>query len=133
MKKYFLLSLLMGSLVCGLAYAQDVTNQKIQKDEAQLKADYQKKADHDLKRLGKRIKHLKHRTDVQVNADLKDATLKLEAQKADVDKKLADLGNSTGDAWNDLRKGVDKALKDLKVSVDEASQQFEGKPTTAGK
>ena len=47
MKKYFLLGLLMGSLVCGLAYAQDVTDQKIQKDQAQLKADYQKKTDHD--------------------------------------------------------------------------------------
>ncbi len=131
MKKYFLLGLLMGSLVYGVSYGQDVTDQKIQKDQAQLKADYQKKTDHDLKMLGRKIRHLKHRTDTQVNADLKDATGKLEAQKADVDKKLADLGNSTGDAWKDLRKGVDKALTDLKVSVDEASRQFGAKPTPA--
>jgi hypothetical protein len=129
MKKYFLLGLLMGSLIGGLAYAQDVTDQKIQKDQAQLKADYQKKADHDLKLLGRKIRHLEHRTDAQVNADLKAATDKLEAKKADVDKKLAELGNSTGDAWKDLSKGVDKALKDLKVSVDDASQQFATKPT----
>lgn len=132
MKKYFLLSLLMGILVGGLAYAQDVTDQKIQQDQAQLKADYQKKTDHDLKRLGRRIKHLEHRTDAQVNADLKDATLNLEAQKADVDKQLKALGNSTGDAWKDLSKGVDKALKDLKVSIDQASEQFETKSTPEG-
>jgi hypothetical protein len=133
MKKYFLLGLLMGSLIGGLAYAQDVTDQKIQKDQAQLKADYQKKANHDLKVLGRKIRRLEHRTDAQVNADLKDATGKLEAKKADVDKKLAELGNSTGDAWKDLRQGVDDALKDLKVSVDDASKQFAAKPTPASK
>jgi hypothetical protein len=133
MKKYFWLGLLMGSLFYGLAYAQDVTDQKIQKDQDQLKADYQKKTDHDLKRLGRKIRHLEHRTDAQVNADLKAANEKLEAQKADVDKQLAALGNSTGDAWKDLSKGVDKALADLKVSVDDASKQFAAKPTPAGK
>jgi hypothetical protein len=133
MKKYFWLGLLMGSLFYGLAYAQDVTDQKIQKDQDQLKADYQKKTDHDLKRLGRKIHRLEHRTDAQVNADLKAANEKLEAQKADVDKQLAALGNSTGDAWKDLSKGVDKALSDLKVSVDDASKQFAAKPTPAGK
>jgi hypothetical protein len=128
MKKYFLLGLLMGSLVYGFADAQNVTDQKIQKDQAQLKADYQKKTDQDLKRLGKKIKHLRHRTDAKVNADLKAATEKLEAQKAEVDKKLVALENSTGDAWKDLSKGLDKALKDLKVSVDEASRQYKSAP-----
>lgn len=128
MKKYFLLGLLMGILVYGFADAQDVTNLKIQKDQAQLKADYQKKTDQDLKRLGKKIRHLEHRTDAQLNADLKDATGKLEAQKAEADKKLVVLENSTGDAWKDLRKGMDKALKDLKVSVDEASRQYKTAP-----
>jgi hypothetical protein len=129
MKKYFLLSLFMGSLICGFSYAQDVTDQKIQRDQDQLKADYQKKTDHDLKALGKKIKHLQHRTDAQVNADLSDATKTLEAQKTEADQKLAALENSTGDAWKDLRKGMDDALTDLKVSVDSASKQFAAKPT----
>jgi hypothetical protein len=131
MKKYFLLSLFVASLVCRFSYAQDVINQKIQKDQDQLKTDYQKKTDHDLKMLGKKIKRLQHRTDAQVNADLSDATKKLEAQKAEADQKLKALENSTGDAWKDLRKGMDDALTDLKTSVDSAAKQFAAKPTPA--
>ena len=129
MKKYFLLSLLMGSLVCGWSYAADVADQRIQQDQNQLKLDYQQKADRDLKVLGRKIKRLQHRTDAQLNADLKEQNRKLAIKKAKVDQKLAALKESTGDAWKDLRKGMDDALTDLKVSVDAASGQFKASPT----
>jgi len=133
MKRYFLLVLLMSGLAGDFSYAQNVTDQKIQTDQAQLKADYEKKIKHDLKSLDRKIKRLQSRTDAQVNAGVNDAIQKLQAQKAKADQKLAALGKSTGNAWQDLRKGVDQAVADLKSSVDSASNQFKGVSTPVQK
>jgi hypothetical protein len=129
MKKYFLSGLLMGGLVCGFAYAASVTNQKINQDQDQLKADYQNKVNQDLRRLDRKIKNLQHKTDAQMNADLKATTKKLQMKKAEADQKMEALEKSTGDAWKDLKQGMDDALTDLKASVDAASSQFKTSPT----
>ncbi len=123
----------MGSLACGLVYAADVTDQKIQQDQDQLKSDYQKKIDHELKVLGGKIKHLQHQTDAKLNADLKKQNRKLAIKNAETKQKLEELKKSTGDAWKDLRKGVDDALTDLKVSVDEASRKYKTAPTATSR
>jgi hypothetical protein len=129
MKKYFLVIFLAGCLAGGASYAADTTDQQIQKDQEQLKVDYQKKINHDLKNLDRKIKHIRHHADAQVNAGLKDAAKQLEDQKAKADQKLLTLEKSTGDAWKDLRSGMDKAVDDLKLSVDRATKQFDGPPT----
>ena len=129
MKKYFLSGLLTAGLICGLSYADTVTDQKIRDDSAQLKADYQAKADYELRKLGKKIARLQHRTDAALNVELKEKNRQLAIKKAEADRKLLALEKSSGDAWKDLRKGLDDALTDLKVSVDEASNQFKTEST----
>lgn len=123
MRTYIVLGLLLGILMGPLVYA-DTTDVKIKEDSARLKKDYQAKIDKDLKHIQRKIEKIKANADTQMNADLKRQAASIEARKADVDKKLVELENSTGDAWQDLRKGMDASLKDLKRSVDAAAKAY---------
>ncbi len=128
MKITIFLCLLVFAFSTPLVHADAPSDQQISQDTQQLKEDYRQKADQELKDLGMKIKRLKRRADKQVNKDLAKETKDLEAQKKAADKKLTELGTSTGDAWKDLRHGMDQALKDLKGSVDNAAAQFAPKP-----
>lgn len=127
MKKYFLFGLWVGALATGLAWAADSGDPKIDQDVHQLKKDYQKQVDKDLKEIGAKIDHLKHqsvREGDKLQGDLNSQVKKLQVQKAGVDRKFKDLQRSTGDAWKDMRQGLDDAVADLRRSVDEATEQF---------
>ncbi len=131
MKKHLVFASVIFLLTAGSVWAQAPTNQKIQKDTEQLKKDYEQKVSHDLKVLGHRIHKLKSRTDKKLDSDLKKEQADLEKQKKAADKQLADLAASTGDAWKDLRHGMDKAVKDLGTAVDQAAAQFKATPVPA--
>lgn len=126
-KSFVVIGLLAGVLAVGSAMGADSSDKKISQDTYQLKKDYETKVHKDLRKIDAKIDQFKrgtHRTGEDVHADVDKEVKKLEAQKADADRKLADLEKSTGDAWKDLRRGVDGAVSDLKKSVDEASRQF---------
>jgi gas vesicle protein len=130
MNKSLVVGLLVGGLVAGLAFAADSGDKKTSQDTKQLKKDYQRKVDKDLRDIGSKIRHLKHqalKAGDKLKADMNDQVKKLEAQKKEADRKFSELKKSAGDAWKDLRQGVDGAVTDLKKSVDEAAKQFEGK------
>ncbi len=130
MKKYFAAFFLVWGLSLGLAWAADSGDQKISQDVHQLKKDYQKKVDRDLKEIDGKIQRLKHQAltaETHLKADINKETRKLDAQKTGVDKKFAELKKSTGDAWKDLRRGVDDAVSNLRKSVDQAEDQFKAK------
>lgn len=130
MKISFTAGLLVWGLALGLAWAGDSTDKKIGQDIQQLKKDYQKKVDKDLKEIGAKIRHLKHhalRAGDRLSADINKDVKELDAKKAEVDKKFAELKKSTGDAWKDLRRGVDDAVMNLRKSVDEAADRYKEK------
>ncbi len=130
MKKIFAAGLLVGALAAGLAFAADSTDQKISQDTNDLKKDYAIKVHRDLKKINAKIYQLKQglkKDGKTADADFKRQVKNLEIQKAGVDKKLVELEKSTGDAWKDLRQGVDGAVADLRKSVDGAVNQFKQK------
>jgi len=127
---FIVLGLLLGALSFGTIHAADKGDQKVSQDVHQLRKDYQKKVDKDLKGIEAKIHHLKHqvsKTDAKLDADVQAQLKKLDAQKADADKKVSALKKSTDTAWKDFQKGVDEAVADLKRSVDEAAEQFKAK------
>lgn len=127
MKKLFFVAALAAGLVAGGVFAADPTDQKINADVHHLKKDYQAKVAKELRDITHRIRLLKHKAlkaDSHVRAEIRKETRKLDAQKADADRKFAELKKSTGEAWKDLQKGVDAAVDNLKKSVDEAADRF---------
>lgn len=130
MKKHLVFASVILLLTASSVWAQAPTNQKIQKDTEQLKKDYEQKVHYELKVLGHRIHRMKSRTDMKLDSDLKKEQADLEAQKRAADKQLANLAASTGDAWKDLRHGMDKAVKDLGTAVDQAAVQFKQTPAS---
>jgi hypothetical protein len=130
MRTAFIVGLLAWGLMGGTTLAADPADSGIHQDFHQLRKDYQKKVDHDLKAIGAKIRHLKHRAQKagdRLKADLNKEVAKLEAKKAETDRKFAELRKSSGEAWKDLRRGVDDAVADLKKAADEASERFQEK------
>ena len=130
MNKLFIVGLLTGAVIAGSAWAADTTDKKISQDTRQLKKDYETKVHKDLRKIGAKINGLKRNirkdgktTEGDFNKDVDN----LEAKKAGVDKKLSELEKSTGDAWKNLRRGVDDAVADLRNSVEKATRQFKEK------
>ena len=53
------------------------------------------------------------------------AQLKAQADKKEaVEHKMKELANASGEAWRELKSGVEKAVDDLKVSLEKASSKF---------
>lgn len=130
MKKLFAIGLLVFGIVGPASWAGNSTDQKIHQDVKQLKKDYQRKVEKDLKALGTRIRHLKNKvvkTGGQAKTGVDKEIRDLEVQKSETDHKFAELKKSTGDAWKDLRRGVDDALADLKKAVDDAAERLKSK------
>lgn len=127
MKKIFVAGSFAVALLSVPVLAAGSANPKISKDVHQLKKDYTAQVHKDLRKIGAKINQFKR--DVKkggksAETGLNQEVKTLEAQKSDVDKKLVELERSTGDAWKDLRRGVDGAVADLKKSVDKAVHQF---------
>ena len=43
----------------------------------------------------------------------------------DVEKKLDQISTSTGDAWDEIRTGIDKSMSELRDGFENATKQFE--------
>jgi len=55
----------------------------------------------------------------------KDETVKkLEAKQAQLEKDLAQMKKSSGNAWNKLKSGVSKAWSEIKTSMSEAKEEL---------
>ena len=116
-------------LSAGGSRADQPSDAKIHQDTHQLKKDYQRKVDKDLRSIGKRIRHLERqvqRTGDRAKAGLDKDLRTLRYKKAEADRKFIELKKSTGDAWKDMRKGLDDAVADLKRAVDDASNRMKG-------
>lgn len=125
--------ILMGALVFGLSAgwsrADEPSDTKIHQDVHQLKKDYQKKVDKDLRAIGKDIRRLERRAEKaedRVKTGFDNDLKALKSKKAEADRKFVELKKSTGDAWKDLRKGLDAAVSDLRRAVDDAAYRMKG-------
>lgn len=123
--------ILMGALVLGLSAGGSLADQpsdaKIHQDVHQLKKDYQKKVDKDLRAIGKDIRRLERRaqkTENRVKTGFDKDLQALKTQKAEADRKFVELKKSSGEAWKDLRKGMDAAITDLRRAVDDAAYRM---------
>lgn len=72
-------------------------------------------------------------TIVEANVEKAGADMKIKYQKniddwksrfGDIETRLDKLSNSTGDAWKDIRSGVDSAMDELGNAIDTARKQF---------
>ncbi|MDH3558792.1 MAG: coiled coil domain-containing protein [Deltaproteobacteria bacterium] len=88
---------------------------------------YKDKLEAQLEEWRAKIAQLKAQADKK-EADAKIAYSKrieeLNSKKEAVEHKLKELANASGEAWRELKSGVEKAVDDLKVSLKEASSKF---------
>ncbi|MBS3752303.1 MAG: hypothetical protein KGY46_02820 [Anaerolineales bacterium] len=88
---------------------------------------YQEKVEAELEELEARINLLIAKaknagTDTRIKAKNQISLLKEKYEK--VNQEISGLQSKSKDAWKEVTKGIDEALDDLKVSVDEAIEQF---------
>jgi hypothetical protein len=129
MKKSFLAGLMVWVLTAVWGYADGSSTIQTGKDASQLKKEYQAMAGKELRAITLQIRHLKHKAitaDAKLRVEIRRETKKLDAKRADVSKKLSALKKSTGDAWKDLRTGLDAAMDDLKKAVEKSSARLNG-------
>jgi len=88
---------------------------------------YKQKAKAHLKEINARMQI------VEANAEKAGADVKIKYQKniddwksrfSDIETKLEKLSDSTGDAWKDIRSGIDSAMDELNNTIDKAKKQF---------
>ena len=90
---------------------------------AETKAEYVKKARAEIDELGGKIDALEskaEKTGASTRAGMDRSLKELKARRKTAKKKLAKLKRASGDAWTDLKAGVDKGIEDLKNALDEA-------------
>ena len=92
-----------------------------------LKDAYREKLEARIEEQRARLELLKAKAkraaaDVKIMAyeEIGDADAKLDALKA----KLKELGHASGDAWQDMKGGIEKAWDDLTASCKKAAQRF---------
>jgi archaellum component FlaC len=94
---------------------------------SEKKEAYQKKVEAELEELEARINLLIAKAknasaDTRIKAQNKISLLKKKYEK--VSKEISGLQSKSKEAWEEVTNGIDEALDDLKVSVDEAIEQF---------
>ena len=92
-----------------------------------LKNAYREKIEAQIEEQRARLELLKAKAksaaaDVKIMAyeEIGDADAKLDALKA----KLKELGNASGDAWQEMKDGIEKAWDDLTASCKKAANRF---------
>ena len=56
--------------------------------------------------------------------EIKSAVEKLQSEKKDLQKRLAEMMSSGGEAWDKLKDGTEKAVADMKNAIDKAMTKF---------
>jgi hypothetical protein len=74
----------------------------------------------EMDKLRAQAKKLAAEGRIEAESRLQDLTIKKEAAEA----KLAELRNAGGDAWQELKSGIDRAVRELDESVKRAASKF---------
>jgi hypothetical protein len=92
------------------------------------KAQYQKKIQEKLAQYNQNFMELQAKLvmmNEQAKADLAAEMKKLDDKKAAVATKVKELQGSSGEAWTDLKAGMDKAFMEMDKAYDQAKSRFE--------
>jgi DNA repair ATPase RecN len=81
---------------------------------------YLKELQADLDKLEDKVR----KSEVDLKIKYKDDIENLKKKKAGLQAKLDEIRSSSGEAWNELKEGTDKAFDDLKKSWSAAWQKF---------
>ncbi len=89
--------------------------------------EYQKKVEARLRRLNRQVEALKKQASQrgeearkQLDVELKE----LDRKQAAAEQELKKLKNSSGKAWQDLKPGLEAAMKDLEAAFKRAASEF---------
>ena len=96
-------------------FAQQAKEEFVQKLEAQLKA-----LDEEVAKLREKGSELKDEAKASWDKKMAELETKREAAKA----KLAEVRESSGEAWKDVQRGAEAACEDLNKSLQDAKREF---------
>ena len=61
----------------------------------------------------------------QAKAALEEVMVELNQKKLEITVKLKEIGAASGEAYEDLKKGLDKSVEDMDQAFEEAMSRFE--------
>lgn len=65
-----------------------------------------------------------HQAGAKLRGESERTVIKLREKRDEVEQDMKTLGRSLGDAWHDLREGLDEAGEDLRAAIADAKQRF---------
>jgi hypothetical protein len=104
--------------------ADDVTRDAQKTAQAAARLANEKKEEFE-KRVGGKLEDARHRMDEirrQAKRDSDKLLAEADAKGKEAQKRMDELKHSTGEAWKDLRKGVETAVDDFSHGVDKAKR-----------
>ncbi len=87
-------------------------------------ADQLKDLDAKLDELKAKAKDATAGTTAGMKADYEKASVELKKMRADAEAKIEELKKSSGEGWEEIKKGADKAVKDLSEAFNSALGKF---------
>lgn len=94
---------------------------------SEKKEQFQSRMKKDLENFDAEIERLKEKSKSAVGSakqEIEDQLRKVEAQRVTVAEKMGELSRSSGDAWKDVKKGVESAYSEMKNAFKKASSHF---------
>jgi hypothetical protein len=89
---------------------------------------YRRKSEAELKELNARLDLLDskaQKADAEAKIGFTEQIYELKEKRDNLRDRIEDLKEASGDAWKDLRKGIEEAALDLRTALDVASTRFE--------
>jgi curli biogenesis system outer membrane secretion channel CsgG len=117
--------ILIAAMACACAFAA-MPRAAAESTAAETKDDYVKKTHAKLDVLSRKIDVLAFdakKAGSSANEGLDQTVKELKARRKTAKKDLTKLKRSSGNAWADLKTGVDKGLADLKEALDKAVKE----------
>lgn len=94
---------------------------------SQKKAEYEKQLQQQLDEMDKDLQQWRAKADKatgDAKAEMEKKLKALQEQRDALAGKIKDLGKDSGEAWEEMKKGIDKAWGELKEGFDKARDSF---------
>lgn len=85
---------------------------------------YELELEQKIQNLKKQISDIKNNSELYAKAEMREKVDDLETRVSDLQEKSRDLKTKSGDAWDELKKGINKAADDISRSIKGALDKF---------